>query len=432
MSVRATPTIDQALTRLMTLHPKKIDLSLGRMHRLLAALGDPHLAVPPVVHIAGTNGKGSTGAFLHAMLAAAGQRVHAYTSPHLVRFNERIVLAGQPIDDDRLADVLDRCERANDGQPITYFEVTTCAAFLAFAEVPADTLVLEVGLGGRLDATNVIDRPLATAITRISFDHMQFLGDTLAAIAGEKAGILKPGVPAVIGPQPAEEARRTLTEAAAAAGTPARIHGRDWSVTEDADGFALTTPAGTRRLPRPALAGRHQIDNAAVAALCADTVLGADAEAAIPAGLRTARWPGRLQPLTRGPLAGAAPPGWEVWLDGGHNDSAGQAIADWLSTLPPRPLVLVVGMLESKQPTAFLRPLAPFATRTVAVPIPGQDAGLSPDTLLTHAHAAGLTTLTTAGDPGAAIAQADPTEGPGRILVTGSLYLAGAVLAENG
>ena len=428
--MRAAPTIDRALERLMTLHPKKIDLSLGRMHRLLADLGDPHLAVPPVVHIAGTNGKGSTGAFLRAMLTAAGRRVHVYTSPHLVRFNERIALAGRPIDDDRLADALDRCERTNAGRPITYFEVTTCAAFLAFAEVPADVLILEVGLGGRLDATNVIDRPVATAITRISFDHMQFLGDTLAAIAGEKAGILKPGVPAVIAPQPAEEARRTLADAAHAIGAPARIHGRDWSVAEVTDGFALTAQDGTRVFPRPALAGRHQIDNAAVAALCADTVLGADADAAIRTGVQTARWPGRLQALTDGPLARAAPPGWDVWLDGGHNDSAGQVIADWLSALPPRPLVLVVGMLESKQPTAFLRPLAPFATQTVVVPIPGQDAALPPDAMLTHARAAGLTTVTAAPDLRGAVAQADPADGPGRILITGSLYLAGAVLAD--
>ena len=427
----ARTPIDQALSRLMALHPKKIDLSLGRMHRLLRALGDPHLKVPPVVHVAGTNGKGSTCAFLQAILAEAGLRVHAYTSPHLVRFNERITLAGQPIGDDALAAVLTECESVNAGEPITYFEVTTCAAFLAFAAVPADVLVLEVGLGGRLDATNVIDRPVATAITRISFDHMQFLGDTIGAIAGEKAGILKPGVPAVIGPQGFEEATQTLTAAVERVGAPAQIHGRDWAYRETGAGFDLRIPDGVRSLPQPALPGRHQLANAATAVLLADRVLGPAAGPAIPRGLRTAMWPGRLQRLTAGPVVEAAPAGWAVWLDGGHNDSAGQALADWLADQPPAPTLLVVGMIESKDPVAFLSPLARWADAAAVVTIPGQDAPLPVDTLINHARQAGIMAVSAADSVAEAVAGAIALGRQGRVLITGSLYLAGHVLAEN-
>ncbi|MCA8909022.1 MAG: bifunctional folylpolyglutamate synthase/dihydrofolate synthase [Rhodospirillaceae bacterium] len=416
----------------MALHPKKIDLSLGRMYRLLGELGNPHLKLPPVIHVAGTNGKGSTVAFLKAMLGAAGLHVHTYTSPHLVRFNERIGLAGAAIGDDALADVLDRCEQVNGGQPITFFEVTTCAAFLAFAEVPADMLVLEVGLGGRLDATNVIERPVATAITRISMDHMQFLGDTLAAIAGEKAGILKAGVPAVIGPQPDAEVRRTLAEAVARTGADGRIHGRDWTVDPLADGFRLTAGGSARTFAAPVLPGRHQLDNAATAVLCADCVLGPCGDGAIRAGLAQAVWPGRLQRLSHGPAVSAAAPGWEVWLDGGHNDSAGEALAAWLEAAPLRPLLLVVGMLESKEPTAFLSPLARHADAIAVLHIPAQEASFPVAALADHARAAGIARVETVGSVAEAVALSAGLAGPGRVLITGSLYLAGAVLAENG
>ncbi|MCB9958015.1 MAG: bifunctional folylpolyglutamate synthase/dihydrofolate synthase [Rhodospirillaceae bacterium] len=416
----------------MALHPKKIDLSLGRMYRLLGDLGNPHLKVPPVIHVAGTNGKGSTVAFLKAILEAADQHVHTYTSPHLVRFNERIGLAGATIGDDALAEVLDRCEQVNGGQPITFFEVTTCAAFLAFAEVPADVLVLEVGLGGRLDATNVIERPVATAITRISMDHMQFLGDTLAAIAGEKAGILKAGVPAVIGPQPDAEVRRTLDAAVARTRADGRIHGRDWTVEPLAEGFRLTADGSTRDLPAPALLGRHQLANAATAVLCADCVLGPGGGQAIREGLGRAVWPGRLQRLTRGPAVAAAPPGWEVWLDGGHNDSAGDVLAAWLDEMPAKPLLLVVGMLESKDPAAFLAPLARHAESVAVLEIPGQEASFAVSALVEHARAAGISRIHAVGSVAEAVGLSAGMAGPGRVLITGSLYLAGSVLAENG
>ena len=427
-------SVAAALDRLTRLHPKRIDLSLGRMHRLLEALGNPERRVPPVVHVAGTNGKGSTVAFLGAMLEAAGRQVHVYTSPHLVRFNERIVLAGQTISDAHLADALDRCEAANGDAPITFFEVTTAAALLAFSEVAADFLLLEVGLGGRLDATNVIDRPACTAITRISYDHMQFLGDTIGLIAAEKAGILKPGVPAVVAHQAEPDARTVITAAAERAGAPLTIAGRDWVIEgEDGDEAVMFSASGRRlTLPAPALPGRHQVENAACAAVCLDIVLGAGAatDAAIRTGVRTVRWPARLQRLSRGPLTAILPEG-EVWLDGGHNDSAGAVLAAWLRGLPPRPLGLVVGMLESKDPAAFLKPLAPLADRIVAVPIPGTEASLAPNDLVDRALAAGFTDAAVAESLAEAVSQAAGGTEAARVLVCGSLYLAGVVLQDN-
>ncbi|AWJ88708.1 bifunctional folylpolyglutamate synthase/dihydrofolate synthase [Azospirillum baldaniorum] len=424
---------DPVLDRLKGLHPKVIDLSLDRVHRLLAALGHPERRLPPVVHVAGTNGKGSTLAFLRAMLEAAGLRVHVYTSPHLVRFHERIRLAGTLIDDDRLAALLEECEAANGGGPITFFEVTTVAALLAFAREPADVVLLETGLGGRLDATNVVDRPAVTAITRISYDHRQFLGDTLEAIAGEKAGIFKPGVPAVIYPQPVEEAARTLAIRAETVGAP--VPG--WSVTPTEGGFRFESARRRIELPLPGLAGAHQIVNAGVALACLDHLPVKVDDAAVRRGLAAVEWPARLQRLTRGPLAEALPAGWDLWLDGGHNDSAGEVLAiqaaRWAEEEPKRPLLLVYGMLASKEPREFLGPLAPFVTAARTVAIPGEEASLPAEDTAAATRACGIADSAAAADVGGALDDLKGrVEGPARVLICGSLYLAGTVLAENG
>ncbi|WP_114861403.1 bifunctional folylpolyglutamate synthase/dihydrofolate synthase [Azospirillum brasilense] len=428
---------DPVLDRLKGLHPKVIDLSLDRVHRLLAALGHPERRLPPVVHVAGTNGKGSTLAFLRAMLEAAGLRVHVYTSPHLVRFHERIRLAGTLIDDDRLAALLEECEAANGGGPITFFEVTTVAALLAFAREPADVVLLETGLGGRLDATNVVDRPAVTAITRISYDHRQFLGDTLEAIAGEKAGIFKPGVPAVIFPQPAEEAARTLAIRAEAVGAPVA----GWSVTPTEGGFRFESDRRRIELPLPGLAGAHQIVNAGVALACLDHLPAVVAEAvddaAVRRGLAAVEWPARLQRLTRGPLVDGLPAGWDLWLDGGHNDSAGEVLAiqaaRWAEEEPQRPLLLVYGMLASKEPREFLGPLAPFVAAARTVAIPGEEASLTAEDTAAATRACGIADSAAAADVGSALADlTGRIEGPARVLICGSLYLAGTVLAKNG
>lgn len=422
-----TRASDLVLARLMSLHPKIIDLSLGRVERLLAALGHPELALPPVIHVAGTNGKGSTIAMIRAGLESGGSRVHVYTSPHLARFHERIRLAGELIAEDRLIDLLERCEEANGGEPITYFEITTCAAFLAFAEEPADALLLEVGLGGRLDATNVVPEPRLSVITPISVDHQQYLGDTLAEIAGEKAGILRRGVPCVVGPQE-DEALAAIEARAEALGAPLLLAGRDWTVWEEHGRVAFQDEGGLLDLPPPALLGAHQVTNAgmAVAALRA---LGAG-DAACQAALRDAVWPARMQRLRHGPLVEAAR-GCELWLDGGHNPAAGRAAAESLSRLPPRPVHLVAGMLNTKDVEGFFRPLAGIAQDLIAVDIPGEQATLSAEETAAAARAAGIS-ASTAASTEAAVAEI-ASRAPGtRILICGSLYLAGHVLRENG
>jgi len=438
-----SPHSDLVLARLMALHPKIIDLSLDRVWRLLDRLGHPERALPPVVHVAGTNGKGSLIAFLDAMLAAAGWRVHAYTSPHLVRFHERIRLNGEPIPEPELLALLEEAEAANGGAPITFFEITTCAAFLAFARQPADVLLLETGLGGRLDATNVIDRPALTAITPVSMDHMQYLGNDLATIAGEKAGILKPGVPAVAAPQhPAAEA--VIAARAEALGAPLSLGGRDWRATLEPEqgGFRFRAADGDeRRYPLPRLLGPYQVDNAAVAIACAAKLSGfAVDDAAIRAGLDRARWPGRLQQLREGPLVDTLPAGWELWLDGGHNASAGAALAAAIDAWaagddPPRPLHLVFGMLNSKAPTDFLRPLVARADSLTAIAIPEEPATLSAEEAAAFARQAGARRVHTAADAGEALARlaasASPETPPARVMICGSLYLAGKVLRAN-
>ena len=423
---------DRVLARLTQLHPKKIDLSLGRIERLLAALGNPHDKLPPVVHVAGTNGKGSTIATLRACLEAAGLRVHVYTSPHLVRFNERIRLAGQLIEEEALLSVLEECERANRDQAITFFEITTAAAFLAFARTPADVALLEVGLGGRLDTTNVVRRPLVTAITPVSLDHQAFLGDTVRAIAGQKAGILKPGVPAVIGPQP-NDAEAVIETRAFEVGAPLYRWQREWRCEPEPASMRYEGVGGRHHLPLPSLPGAHQIVNAGTAIACLEQLAGVFTvtEEAIAAGLRQVEWPARLQRLRHGPLLDMLPAGWELWLDGGHNPSAGEAIAEMAKSWSERPLYLVVGMLNTKDAAGFLRPLAPYARRLDAVTIPGEDNPLPAAAIAGAASAVGIATQE-AESVAAALRNIASGEGPARVLICGSLHLAGIVLAENG
>jgi dihydrofolate synthase/folylpolyglutamate synthase len=431
-NARATEAI---LHRLTALHPKSIDLSLDRVLALLRDLGDPHRKLPPVIHVAGTNGKGSLIAYLRAMFEAAGRRVHVYTSPHLVRFNERIRVAGKLVEDERLIDLLQRCEQANGDRPITFFEATTAAAFMAFAETPADVLLLETGLGGRLDATNVIERPALTAITPISVDHQSFLGDTLAAIAGEKAGIMKPGVPCVIGPQtagPAEVFARRADEL----GIELFRHGADWRAARDGDALRWSGN-DVLTLPLPALSGRHQIDNAGTAVACMQK-LGALAvdETALATGLRRVEWPARLQRLRRGPLLRLLPLGGELWLDGGHNPAAGDVLAQAMGDFAAsdgRPLLLVCGMLNSKDPRGFLAPLAPLVRAARTVAIPGEANTLSAYRMAQAAASVGLD-APPADNLEAAVAAllSAPSVPAPRVLICGSLYLAGHVLAEHG
>jgi dihydrofolate synthase / folylpolyglutamate synthase len=429
---------DLVLERLTRLHPKIIDLSLERTHRLLERLDHPERRLPPVVHVAGTNGKGSLIAYLRSMLAAAGYRVHVYTSPHLVRFHERIELSGRPIEEERLLALLEECERANGDAPITFFEITTCAALLEFARTPADILLLETGLGGRLDSTNVVDQPLLTVLMPISFDHMQHLGDTLARIAFEKAGILKRGRPAVVAPQPAE-AMAVFEERAAALGAALACCGRDWLVEELEGAILFADRMGKRKLPRPALPGAHQIPNAGAALACLAFLSGFTiAEEAQARGLREVVWPARLQRLVRGPLVERLPPAWELWLDGGHNEAAGQALAEFLESKRAedggahRPVHIIFGMLNTKEPVAFLRPLAPLVRALQAVRIAGGHSSLGAEEAAAAARVAGI-----AAEPAASVEAAlarvlarEP--GSARVLICGSLYLAGSVLAENG
>ena len=428
--------IDSILARLTALHPKRIDLSLDRLQQLLAALGHPEQRLPPVIHVAGTNGKGSTVAFLRAILEAAGERVHVYTSPHLVRFNERFRLNGALVSEEELAAVMEECERANKDAPITVFEITTAAGMLLFSRHPADVLLLEVGLGGRLDATNVIDDPLATVITRVSMDHIDFLGDTLEKIAAEKAGILKRDTPAIIAAQH-RDVLRVIERQAARLNAPLKISGEDFTATEERGRLVYQDDNGLLDLPAPKLYGRHQFENAglAIATLRAIPSLKIPA-AAYEAGLVKADWPARMQRLAQGKLVDLAPPGSEVWLDGGHNPDGGRAVAAALADLEERvsrPLVLIVGMLATKDCEGFLRNFTGLARRMIAVPIPGADKPLTADAVAECARGIGLpaTSRDTLSDAFDAVRKLD-LDPPPRILITGSLYLAGDVLRENG
>ncbi len=430
---------DAILARLLGLHPKLIDLSLERIMVLLERLGHPQRKLPPVVHVAGTNGKGSTLAFMRAMLEAAGQRVHVYSSPHLVRFHERIALAGpdgaRPINEPDLAALLAECETVNAGNPITFFEITTAAAFLAFSRQRADLVLLETGLGGRYDATNVIERPALTLITPISHDHRDFLGNDLADIAGEKAGIIKPGVRCISGPQPAAVLDR-LQEVARERGAALLFSPLNWRAYAQHGRLVFEDETGLLDLPLPRLAGQHQVENAglAIAAIKALKVQTMT-ERTMARGLTDARWPGRLHRLDRGRYADAAPRGAEIWLDGGHNPAAGRALAAAMADMEeqhPRPLCLVLGMLANKDAAGFIAPFRDLARHIITVTLPGETAAAPAEQLREQAEQAGIA-ASTAPDPLAAMAACAAANDtvPPRILICGSLYLAGTILRNN-
>jgi dihydrofolate synthase/folylpolyglutamate synthase len=422
--------LERLLARLAALHPRAIDLSLARIERLLAALGNPHERVPPAIHVAGTDGKGSTLAFCAAVLEASGRTVHSYTSPHLVRFNERIRIRGREIADTSLLTLLERVEATNAGAPITFFEVTTAAAFLAFSQTAADFLLLETGLGGRLDATNVIARPAVTGITPIDYDHQRFLGRTLAAIAAEKAGILKRGVPAVIAAQrPA--AMKVIAQRASALGTRLSCENIDWRVVRLRAGFRFDSAALRIDLPMPALVGEHQLHNAGTALALLSSITGLELPArAIRAGIARAAWPARLQRLRRGPLSAMLGSGWELWLDGAHNPHGARALAAWLAARG-RKAHLIAAMIEGKNSAGFFAELRDQLASVTAVPIPPGHAGIAPDELARTAARTGLE-VRVAADPSSAIAGLlERHVRPGLIVIAGSLYLAGAVLSEN-
>ena len=435
----STDTADTILARLPALHPKRIDLSLGRVERLLADLGHPERHLPPAIHVAGTNGKGSTIAFLRAMLEAAGRRVHVYTSPHLVRFNERIRLGGHDggtlIADDHLAALLDRCERVNAGQLISFFEITTAAAFLAFSETPADVLLLEVGLGGRFDATNVIEHPAVTVVTPVSMDHPEFLGDTVAKIAFEKAGILKRDVPAVLALQD-QAPLEVLVRQAQRLRAPHKVGGQDFATREEHGRLIYEDERGLLDLPLPRLAGRHQQLNAGTAIAALRTFEPDFGSSAIEAGLLSATWPARLQRLTRGVVADMAPQDAEIWLDGGHNADGGRVLAEAIGEREDkaaRPLVLICGMLTTKDPGAFLSPFRELTQELIAVPVNDDHAGRSAAEIAAVARSLGIPTAACASVADALdYLSARPWLVPPRILITGSLYLAGDVLKLNG
>jgi len=428
------------LERLLALHPKKIDLALDRIQRLLDELGNPETKLAPVIHVAGTNGKGSVCAFSRAMLEAQGLRVHMHISPHLVRFHERFRIAGELISEDELVAALEEVERVNAGKPITYFEITNAAMFLVFSRHPADAVILEVGLGGKYDATNVVARPALTVVQPVGLDHLEFLGDNLATIAAEKAGIIKPRVPVIIGPQE-DAALSVILSRADKLSAPAFVFGQDFSAHQEHGRMVYEDDIGLLDLPLPKLIGRHQIENAAVAiAGLRHADKGWSNDAAIEKGLRTVDWPARLQRLTKGPLVALAPKGAEIWLDGGHNPhcaaAVSRAIAD-LEERSERPLYLICGMLKTKDAGGFLSAFRGLARHVVTVPIPGEAASLGAGALYDLSRLAGLDAAPAEDMEDAMLqlqawSRAHPREPPPRILICGSLYLAGQVLRENG
>jgi dihydrofolate synthase/folylpolyglutamate synthase len=432
-------TSDRLLAEMKTLHPMLIDLSLDRIVRLLAKLGNPHRKLPPVIHIAGTNGKGSSTAFLKAMIEAAGKRCHVYTSPHLVRFHERISLAGRdgkshPISEEKLVEVLSRVSAVNGRDPITFFEITTAAAFVAFSETPADAVILEVGLGGDFDTTNVVERPALCLITPVSMDHADKLGDTLAKITATKAGILKYDVQAVISQQDAE-ALDVIRERARHVRAPILVYGEDFDAFMQNGHFVYQTEDEVLDLPPPALMGPHQIINAGAvvaAAVHLKPTLGLTNEA-IAQGLRDVRWPARMQHMASGRIATDAGTDAEVWLDGGHNPAGGQVMAQTLADLEdksPKPLCMIVGMLGTKDAGKFLQPFSGLAKRIVMVPIPGaHERPHEPADLVRIAISLGFVAEAAADIPAALARLRQSERGAYRLLITGSLYLAGHVLA---
>ena len=429
---------DAILMRLLELHPKIIDLSLDRMWRLLDKLGNPQDSLPPVIHIAGTNGKGSTLAYCRGMIEAAGLSVHAYTSPHLVKFHERIRLGkpggGELIPEAMLVELLEECEQANGGEPITFFEITTAAGLLAFARHPADYVLLEVGLGGRLDATNVIARPAATVITPVDMDHEQYLGDTLGKIAFEKAGILKRGVPALIGVQH-DDAREAIEAQGRKVGAVMAFANQDFQCFEQYGRMVYQDETALIDLDLPPLPGRFQIDNAglAIATVRAldDARIGNEQ---IAAGLAATRWTARMELLEPGYLHTLVPEGTEIWLDGGHNPSAGRAVSAALADLDeraPRPLVLVTGLLNTKRSDGYLKPFAGLVQKVLTITIPGEQNAIPAAELAQQAIAAGLDAQACRGLEEAVrlAGQVTGQGNPARVVIGGSLYLAGNVLA---
>jgi dihydrofolate synthase/folylpolyglutamate synthase len=428
------------IARFMALHPKLIDLSLDRMQRLLAELDHPEERLPPTIHVAGTNGKGSTVAFMRAILEAAGHTVHVYTSPHLVRFHERIRLGapggGRFVDEERLVAALRACETVNAGRPITVFEMTTVTALSLFAEHRADVLLLEVGLGGRFDATNVIERPAAAVVTPVSMDHREYLGDRVTLIAAEKAGIFKRGCPAVIAPQEPEPAA-VLEAHAERIGATLVLGGQDFSVHEENGRLIYQDNDGLLDLPLPRLAGRHQHINAGTAIAATRAAgygdVGVDA---FERGLTNVYWPARMQRLATGRLPALTPRGAEIWLDGGHNPDCGRAMASAMAELEEKssaPLILIVGMMGTKDAEGFLAPFAGLAREVLAVPIGSQLGARQADEVAAIARSVGLNASTHSGVEAALTAlNGYVWERPPRILVIGSLYLAGEVLAANG
>ena len=434
-----TTRSDAVLKRLLALHPKKIDLALDRILRLLSALGNPQLKLPPVIHVAGTNGKGSVCAFARAMLEAQGLKVHVHTSPHLVRFHERIRIAGKQISEEGLVSLLEEVEQVNQGREITFFEITAAAMFLAFSRYPADAMVLEVGLGGTYDATNVVPNPAMTVIQPVGLDHKEFLGDDLASIAGEKAGIIKKGSPLVVGPQ-SDIARDVILARADRMGVPVFEFGQDFVARQEHGRMVYEDEAGLLDLPLPKLVGRHQIENAGVSiAALRHARRGWGQDAAVEKGLATVEWPARLQRLQKGPLIDSAPKGAEVWLDGGHNPHGAEAVSRAMADMEEhgeRPLYLICGMLANKDSLAYLRAFQGLARHVVTVAIPGESNSLGAGALYDIARRAGLDSAP-AEDLDDAMLQVtawtrlDAQETPPRILICGSLYLAGKVLTEN-
>ncbi|MEQ1770714.1 MAG: folylpolyglutamate synthase/dihydrofolate synthase family protein [Devosia sp.] len=422
---------DAILKRLATLYPRFMDLDLGRELKLLDALGRPQDHLPPVIHVAGTNAKGSTIAYLRAMLEAAGKRVHVYTSPHLVRFNERIRLAGKLVETRRVNDALEEVERVNAGKPITQFEITTSAALKLFAETPADYLLLEVGLGGDFDSTNVVDHPLGVIITPVDFDHQKWLGNTIAEIASHKAGILKRGSPAVIGRQ-RDEGLAVIERAAAKLRISPFVQGRDYDGYRQDGRLVYQDESGLLDLPPPALAGLHQFDNAALAIAAVRHFNLPVSDKQIAQGLRLVDWPARLSPLT-GKLRDLLPAASELWLDGGHNAHGAAALAAAIAEMNaarPRPLVLIVGMMNTRPPADFIEPFLPMQPKVFGLTIPGEPNAHPAGAIVEAATAAGLVA---APKPGvmAALKAAAGTPGA-RVVICGSLYLAGDVLHRNG
>ena len=417
---------DTILERLMTLHPKIIDLTLDRMTRLLDLLGSPEKTLPPVIHIAGTNGKGSTQAMIRAGLEASGDICHAYTSPHLARFHERIFLAGKTIAEQDLANYLSKCEKVNGKISITYFEITTCAALLAFSQNKADYTLLEVGLGGRLDATNVIEDPKITVITPISIDHQQYLGNTLSEIAFEKAGILKRNCFAIIGPQE-DEALNVIEARALEVGATCKIYGQHWHVWEENGRLIFQDENGLLDLPLPKLIGAHQVQNAGIA-LATLRYLGKDSSS-YDGAMLNADWPARMQKLKNGPLITLAPDA-EIWLDGGHNKAAGHALSEAISRLQSRKLFLIVGMLNTKDVMGYMQPLLNKSSDLYGVSIPGEAATMSAQETVDIAKDVGFKAIVSENVE-SAIKDIVKYNHNARILICGSLYLAGNILKEN-